>query len=75
VDQVLEFGPQKVFSVVAGVLAFTCLLTIPMYIYGKKYVPHFLLICLNLTVHFRVRALVHKYIKFSEEDETTIVGH
>ncbi|KAJ7888844.1 MFS general substrate transporter [Mycena leptocephala] len=58
VDQVLEFGPQKVFSVVAGVLAFTCLLTIPMYIYGKK-----------------VRALVHKYIKFSEEDETTIVGH
>ncbi|KAJ7746278.1 MFS general substrate transporter [Mycena metata] len=36
VDQLLQFGPQKVFSVVAGVLAFTCLTTIPMYIYGKK---------------------------------------
>ncbi|KAF8176697.1 MFS general substrate transporter [Mycena galopus ATCC 62051] len=58
VDQVLEFGPQKVFSVVAGVLAFTCILTIPMYIYGK-----------------RVRSFVHRHIKFSEEDETTIVGH
>ncbi|KAF7336960.1 MFS general substrate transporter [Mycena venus] len=58
VDQVLEFGPQKVFSVVAGVLAFTCLATIPMYIYGK-----------------RVRSFVHRHIKFSEEDETTIVGH
>ncbi|KAJ6512696.1 MFS general substrate transporter [Mycena sanguinolenta] len=58
VDQVLEFGPQKVFSVVGGVLACTCLLTIPMYIFGK-----------------RVRSFVHRHIRFSEEDETTIVGH
>ncbi|KAJ7757704.1 MFS general substrate transporter [Mycena maculata] len=58
VDQILEFGPQKVFSVVAGVLVFTCLTAIPMYIFGK-----------------RVRSFVHRYIKFSEEDENTIVGH
>ncbi|KAJ7707446.1 MFS general substrate transporter [Mycena rosella] len=58
VQQILTFGPQKVFAVVAGVLAFTCILTIPMYIYGK-----------------RVRSFVHRHIKFSEEDETTIVGH
>ncbi|KAJ6561902.1 MFS general substrate transporter [Mycena capillaripes] len=58
VEQVLFFGPQKVFSVTAGVLAFTCIVTIPMYIFGK-----------------RVRSFVHQRIKFSEEDETTIVGH
>ncbi|KAJ7471421.1 MFS general substrate transporter [Mycena galericulata] len=58
VDQILEFGPQKVFSVVAGVLAFTCILTIPMYIFGK-----------------RTRSFVHRHIKFSEEDENTVVGH
>ncbi|KAJ6507739.1 MFS general substrate transporter [Mycena vitilis] len=58
VNQVLDFGPQKVFSVVAGVLAFTCILTIPIYIFGK-----------------RTRSFVHRYIKFSEDDETTIVRH
>ncbi|KAJ7822101.1 MFS general substrate transporter [Mycena olivaceomarginata] len=58
VDQLLEFGPQKVFSVTAAVLAFTCLLTIPMYIFGK-----------------RTRSFVHRHIKFSEEDETSVVGH
>ncbi|KAJ7108064.1 MFS general substrate transporter [Mycena crocata] len=58
VAQILEFGPEKVFGVVGGVLAFTCLLTMPMYIYGK-----------------RVRSFVHRHIKFSEEDENTIVGH
>ncbi|KAJ6507772.1 MFS general substrate transporter [Mycena vitilis] len=58
VNQILEFGPQKVFSVVAGVLAFTAIATIPMYIFGK-----------------RTRSFVHRYIRFSEEDETTIVGH
>ncbi|KAJ7096587.1 MFS general substrate transporter [Mycena belliarum] len=58
VDQILEFGPQKVFSVVAGVLAVTCVLTIPMYIFGK-----------------RTRSFVHRHIKFSEEEESTAVGH
>ncbi|KAJ7067245.1 MFS general substrate transporter [Mycena amicta] len=58
VDQILEFGPKKVFSVVAIVLAVTCCLTIPMYIFGKK-----------------VRSFVHRHIRFSEEDEGSVVGH
>ncbi|KAF7302671.1 MFS general substrate transporter [Mycena chlorophos] len=36
VDFILDFGPEKVFNVVAAGTAAACVLTIPMYIFGKR---------------------------------------
>ena len=36
VEQILTYGPRNVFAVVAALVSFSCLLTIPLYIYGKR---------------------------------------
>ena len=37
VDWYIDQGPEKLFGVIAGITGFLMLLTIPMYIYGKRY--------------------------------------
>lgn len=37
VDWYVSGGAAQLFDVIAGITAFLTLLTIPMYIYGKKY--------------------------------------
>ncbi|KAF5699381.1 major facilitator superfamily transporter [Fusarium mundagurra] len=37
VDWYLTAGPAQIFDVIAGISAFLILLTLPMYMYGKKY--------------------------------------
>lgn len=34
-EQIIHYGPKPCFAVIAAVIAFTSLCTIPMYIYGK----------------------------------------
>ncbi|KAM0328719.1 hypothetical protein ACHAQA_005132 [Verticillium albo-atrum] len=40
VDWYLQKGPAQVFDVISGISAFLILLTIPMYIFGKRYRQH-----------------------------------